>query len=103
MELKFLPPSGWPDDSQKVNGDVKPFYPFRNEITCSEGLLFKGRQLINPTKLQAGVLRIIHETHLCVERSKQQVGDNVFRPGLNQQIEDLSVYYLPSCMVKPTT
>ena len=47
-----------------------------------------GKEWIIPAKLRMEVLNIIHKTHLRLVKSKQLACDNIFWPGINQQIED---------------
>ena len=88
IEVKRLSVEGWPIDNDKVNPVAKPFFTYRHDITVSEGILYKGNQIIIPNNLKKKMLDLIHETHLGIVKSKQLARDCLFWPGMNKQLDD---------------
>ena len=52
--------NGWPDTIREVPTEVRTFWPYRDEIGISNGVLFKGNQVIIPTELGQDILNQLH-------------------------------------------
>ena len=79
---------GWPKTKAKTQAEIKPYWTCKDEISCVDGLLFKGNKVIVPKSLQPQMLDIIHESHQGIVKSKQRARDLLFWPGMASQIED---------------
>ena len=53
----------WPKTKAKTQAEIKPYWTCKDEISCVDGLLFKGNKVIVPKSLQPQMLDIIHESH----------------------------------------
>ena len=60
---------------------ARPFWNFRDEITYHHGILFKGGRVIVPTSMRPDMLRIIHGSHLGVDKCKHRAQDILYWPG----------------------
>ena len=63
---------GWPDNREDVSSAVRQHWSYRDELTCLDGLLFKGDKIIVPKTLQSEMLEKIHETHLGIVKCKNR-------------------------------
>ncbi|KAK3727149.1 hypothetical protein QZH41_004441 [Actinostola sp. cb2023] len=79
---------GWPKHRQNTSKQVREYWPIKDELHVSDGLIFKGESIVVPQALRKDVLAQIHEGHLGIERSKQRARELVFWPGMSKQIED---------------
>ena len=81
---------GWPESKTNTLPGARPFWNYRDEITYHHGILFKGGQVIDlvPASMRREMLRLIHSSHLGVEKCKHRARDVVFWPGMGAQIED---------------
>ena len=74
-ELKRLIQEGWPEDISQVPKSVKCYYSFREELTCQEGLIFKGERLIIPKGLREDMMQRMHHSHVgvqgCLRRGRE--------------------------------
>lgn len=52
---------GWPNHMN--NEELKPFFARRQELSVSENCVCFGNRIVNPHKLRAEVLRLLHEGH----------------------------------------
>jgi len=59
--------SGWPRYST-LQENLKPFWPFRGELSLYNGLLLYGSRLVVPVKLRAETLYKIHHGHQGINR-----------------------------------
>ena len=89
QELKKVVQKGWPDRKQSCPPHTLPYWNFRDEIAIHNNILFRGERVIVPKKLQPEMLKIIHGTHLGIEKCKRRARDILYWPGMNAQIEDV--------------
>lgn len=53
--------AGWPNEKKKVHDLAKPFWKFKNDLYCDDGLLFLGHRIVVPTILRTETLEKLHE------------------------------------------
>ena len=63
---------GWPKNKANAQAEIKPYWTCKDEISCVDGLLFKGNKLIVPKSLRPQMLDIIHESHQGIVKCKQR-------------------------------
>ena len=81
--------SGWPDAKQDLPTECWLYWNYRDEISTSEGILFKGEKVIVPNSMRIEMLKCIHSSHLGIEKCKRRARDVLFWPGMNSQIQDV--------------
>lgn len=79
---------GWPDNKANIPVDIRAYCSSKDEISCVDGLLFKGNKLIVPSTLRPQMLEIIHKSHQGTVKCKQRARDILYWPGMAKQIED---------------
>ena len=89
---------GWPDTIQELPASIRSFWPFRDEIGISNGVLFKGKQVIVPRTLQEDIKSQLHQGHMGIERTRRLARETVYWVGINEDIEKL----VKSCEVCQT-
>ena len=82
--------NGWPDTIREVPTEVRTFWPYRDEIGVSNGVLFKGNQVIIPTELRQDILNQLHQGHQGIERTRRLARETVYWPNINKDIEQIS-------------
>ena len=80
---------GWPDHKILVPGEVKPYYPYRQELTTEDGLIYKAHNILIPPSLRADTLQKLHQSHQGIEKIKRLARESIFWPGMNSQIDEL--------------
>ena len=75
---------GWPSTLKEVTNILQPYLTFREEHTVECGLVLKGTRIVIPIKKQEGVLKLIQEGHLGLNKCKLHAKDTVYWPGLNE-------------------
>ena len=73
----------------KVSTQCLPYWSFRDQISFSDGILFKGEKIIIPKAMQLEMLKLIHSSHLGIEKCKRQARDILYWPGMSSQIQDV--------------
>lgn len=78
---------GWPNDKRSIPEALGSYYKIRNDIYFENGLLFFGDRVIVPSELRAEILKLIHEGHQGIVKTKLRAKSLVYWPGINDQIE----------------
>ena len=87
-QLMKLTLDGWPDHKSQVPTECLPYWSFRDQISSSDGVLLKGEKLIIPKAMQPEMLKLIHCSHLGIEKCKRRARDIMYWPGMSSQIQD---------------
>ena len=53
QELRHMVNVGWPESRAKVPTSLRPYYQFRDDISCCNGLMMRENQIIIPQKMRA--------------------------------------------------
>ena len=80
---------GWPDSVKKIDPDVKPYRPLRDDISIEDGLIFLGSCVIVRESLRGKILQQIHGRHLGTEKCNLRAKSCVNWPGIYKEIENL--------------
>ena len=56
--------NGWPELKRDCPKLIHQYWPFRDEITTQDGILYKGQTVIIPTSMRREMLEAIHYSHL---------------------------------------
>lgn len=81
--------SGWPNSRSQVPKPIQQYWTFREELSFTDGLLFKNGKLVVPSKMRDEMLERIHEAHMGIVKCKERARDVLFWPGMAKQIEDV--------------
>ena len=81
--------TGWPETIKEVPDNLRQYWSFRDEIGVSQGVLFKGRQVIIPQSLQGDILKQLHAGHMGVEKTRRLARESVYWPNINDHIQKL--------------
>ena len=87
--LQGIVKSGWPEAKTEIPITMRAYWPYRDEISCVDGLMFKGHKIIVPHSLRAEMLDRIHSSHLGIVKCKSRARETLYWPGMTSQIEDL--------------
>ena len=71
----------------EVDPEVALFFPYRTEISCSQGMILRGERIIIPKSLRSDIKKCIHQGHQGIVRCKRRAQRSVFWPNINNQIE----------------
>ena len=82
--------------------EVKEYQKIQSELSFKAGILLKGERIIIPNNLRKRTLKLAHETHLGMVKTKALIRDKVWWPGINKQIEDMLHNCIP-CLSMGTT
>ncbi len=87
MTLLEAVKTGFPEEKRNVQeGVLRDFWKVRAELTCHEGLVLKGAQIVVPADLRKSVLADLHLSHQEKDRTKRRARQTVYWPGINSDI-----------------
>ena len=76
--------------NEQENGLIRKFDRLINEFsTTQEGLVLRGRKIVVPEVLVDKVLKIAHEGHLGIVKTKSLIRTKVWFPDLDKRVENL--------------
>ena len=87
--LKTTVQNGWPSNRSDTPLATRSYWSFRDELSCYDGLMFRGEQLIIPSSERATTLEKLHQAHLGVELTLRRARDVIFWPGMSKQIKEM--------------
>ena len=65
---KLIELGEWSDKIQ-----FKAFQSLRQELSIYEGIILRGNRIVMPKQLQSKILKIAHESHMRIVRTKQML------------------------------
>ena len=89
QQLLQVVQTGWPGHKANLPGLCRPYWNIRDKISSYDGVLVKGERLIIPRNMRQEMLKIIHASHMGIEKCKRRAKDIVYWPGMLSQIEDI--------------
>ena len=87
QQLKKLIIEGWPDTKDELHANIRPYWPYRDELAEIDGIILKGRCVVIPYSLRQQVLAQLHTSHMGIEKTKLLAQDSVFWSNINTKIE----------------
>ena len=80
---------GWPELRGQVDPSIAPYWTFRDELTITDGVVYKGLQVVIPVSLRKTMLKKIHAAHLGPESNISMCKDVLFWPGMKADIREI--------------
>ena len=71
---------------------IQSYWYFRDQITCEDGIIYKGTRLIIPKSERASTLKVLHMRHYAIDKMSLRARETVYWPGISEDIR--STYHL---------
>ena len=98
QQLHTVVIDGWPQTRLETPIEVRPYWSYREDINCYDGLMFKGDRVIVPHVFRPEILDRIHAAHLGIEKCKVRARGSVFWPGMSTAIHELVSQLCRTCL-----
>ena len=85
--------AGWPEKRENVHQDIQCYFPFREEISLQDGLLFKGDRVVIPRQMIVSIIDRLHSSHIGIQGCVRRAREAVYWPNMNMDIEQ----YIRKC------
>ncbi|XP_042338488.1 uncharacterized protein K02A2.6-like, partial [Plectropomus leopardus] len=79
---------GWPNRLHSLQTAVRPYFPFRDELTIEDDIVMKGQRTVVPQSLQKMYVSMLHRGHPGAEATKRRARGIVFWPTMTKDIEE---------------
>ena len=66
-ELKTTIREGWPENKELLPARIRNYFPFCEELTLQNGLVFKGERLVVPERAREEMKARIHASHIGIQ------------------------------------
>ena len=87
---------GCPESKLDLPLKVQDYFPFKEELTLQNGVIFKGDRVVIPFQMRAELKRKLHSRHLGVQARQRRAGEVFYCPGMYKEIEEY-VWKYPVC------
>jgi hypothetical protein len=69
--------------------ELKPYRKIKEELSVFQNkLVLRGARIIIPKEFWSNILKIAHEGHLGIVKTKQLIRDRVWFPGIDEKVEN---------------
>ena len=79
---------GWPNDKHQVQLAIRDYWPYRDELSVADGLIFRGTRVVIPHAMRPEMVRKSHEAHQGIEATKKLARDVIYWPRMEHDLED---------------
>ena len=79
---------GWPESKLRLPPQVQDYFPFKEELTLQNGVIFKGDRVIIPFQMRAELKMKLHSSHLGVQACQRRAREASYWPGMYKEIEE---------------
>ncbi|XP_064638300.1 uncharacterized protein K02A2.6-like [Lineus longissimus] len=94
--LQQIIQKGWPDNKLNAPHAVREYWAVRDELTITDGIIYRGMRIVVPPTMRKEMLRQLHETHQGINKTKRRGREVMYWAGMAKQIEDM-VRDCPEC------
>lgn len=88
QELKGVIMEGWPEKRDKLSAAVGLYHHFRDELTVTDGLIFRGERVVIPTASRKTLLNKIHSSHLGMDGCLRRARESLYWPNYSNDIKE---------------
>lgn len=86
--LKFCK-EGWPKSIKKLPIPLRVYWPLQSAIFAENNLLFLNDRLIVPKNLVGNMLKILHEYHMGITKTRLRAKCNLYWPSMDKDIKQM--------------
>ena len=81
--------SGWPETRRQLATQLRPYWPFRDELTVDDGIIMKSDRIVIPLRARSEILAKLHLAHHGVEKTRLRARSCVYWININCDIENM--------------
>ncbi|CAG2223901.1 unnamed protein product [Mytilus edulis] len=78
---------GWPINKDAVDIKIQKYFPFREELTIQNGLIFKSDRVVVPNSARADLTEKAHSSHIGIQGCLRRARECLYWPNMNSDIE----------------
>ena len=73
---------GWPESKLHLPLEVQDYFPFKEELTLQNGVIFKGDRVVILLQMRAELKRKLHSSHLGIQACQRRAREAFYWPGM---------------------
>ena len=77
---------GWPDNKQSLPQCARDYWPYRDEMTTADGIIFRGTRIVIPVKLRKKMRIAAHSSHLGEQYTLSTAREVMFWPHMHAEL-----------------
>ena len=78
--------SGWPAKLDKLPTALKPYHHFADELSVSNGFVYKGDRVVIPGPARDEIMTRLHKSHIGLGGLLRRARNTVYFPGITSEI-----------------
>ena len=79
---------GWPESKPRLPPELQDYFPFKEELTLQNGVIFKGNRVVIPLEMRDELKRKLHSSHLGIQACQRRAREAFYWPGMYTEIEE---------------
>ena len=80
--------SGWPDDKLKTPLCVREYWPYGDELTTENGIVYRGIRIIIPVSMRREMTARAHRSHLRIQYTTSSARDIMYWPRMTADLTE---------------
>lgn len=72
-----------------VDDKVKLYFNLQDQITVEDDLVYLNFKLIIPIEFRKDMLKLLHESHFGITKTKARASQVIYWPGMSKDIEEM--------------
>ena len=80
--------SGWPDDKLKTPLCVHEYWPYRDELTTQNRIVYRGTRIIIPASIRREMTARAHRSHLRIQYTTSSTRDIMYWPRMTADLTE---------------
>ena len=84
--LAHIVMKGWPQDKRDVPLCIQDYWPYRDELTTLNGIVYRGTRIIIPTEMRSQMLERAHASHLGEQYTLSTAREIMYWPKMHNEL-----------------
>ena len=93
QQLRVTIRHGCPESKSDLTETLYPYYGHRDTLTVQDDLVFKGQQLVVPTRLRKELMEVAHSSHIGIEGCLRRARECFLWPQISTELRE----YVAKC------
>ena len=86
--LMSIVTAGWPEDKANVPLCAREYWPYRDEISTQNGLVYRGTRIIIPTTLRPEMTERAHAAHMGIQYTNNTARKIMYWPRMSAELTE---------------
>lgn len=97
-KLKAVIKNGWPEVKRTLDKDIQKYYPFRDELSVQNGLIFNGERAVVPRSIIKTIMERTNSSHIGEQWCLRRACESVYWPSMNKELEVYTASVQPATL-----